>query len=422
MFPGSPQPLWKRLRRLPRFLLWSYKKAGQDELFPQAGSLAFLTLFSLVPLLAAFSYFGARFLQQRQLIGALAAVLPYQEARIAEVLQQFVAAAGSLSGIAFVTFIVTVFSGFNSVEAVINRIWDVPKRRSWYNRITSFVLVLLVGPILVATAHWAVNYFEGDPRWRALATNGLVQTLPFLFSVLGLTFLNWQVPNTRVRFESALVGAGVSALLLEILRLGFGIYVDRSTGISVVYGSFGTAIFFLAAIQGAWIIVLLGTEVAYCVQNYEVLSRPKQHAAIDGCRLGLLAMILAVQRFREGAPRVTHELFASRLGLTSGEVRRILQPLARKHLLLEDNDDEGGWLLARDPHEVRIAEIFACFSQSYDDIHATLPAETAASLEALFERLDHLTKRQLGDLVVVDLLPLPAPPAAEDEEDEDSAI
>ncbi len=161
--------------------------------------------------------------------------------------------------------------------------------------------------------------------------------------------------------------------------------------------------------------MLLGTEVAYCVQNYEVLSRPKQHSAIDGCRLGLLAMILAVQRFREGAPRVTHEFFAGRLGLTSGEVRRILQPLAKKHLLLEDRDDEGGWLLARDPHEVRIADIFGCFGQSYEDIHATLPAETAASLDVLFERLDQLTKRQLGDLVVVDLLPLPAPPAAEPE-------
>ncbi len=241
--PHRHPPLWKPAAPpapLPGLVL---QEGRPGRAFPQAGSLAFLTLFSLVPLLAAFSFFGARFLQQPQLIATLAALLPYQEARIAEVLRQFVEAAGSLSGLGFGTFLVTVFSGFNSVEAVINRIWDVPKRRSWYNRITSFLLVLLVGPILIAFVYWAVNYLEGSPRWHTIAATGVVQILPFLFSVLGLTFLNWQVPNTHVRFESAMVGAGVSALLLEILRLGFGIYVESATDISVVYGSFGIAIF-----------------------------------------------------------------------------------------------------------------------------------------------------------------------------------
>lgn len=418
--PPLPRPaahlrhsLWTRLRRLPQFLLWSYRKMGQDEIFPQAGALAFLTLFSLVPLLATFSFFGARFVDQTELVATLSRLLPYQEAAIAEVLQQFVESAGSLSGIGFATFMITVISGFNSVEGVINRIWDVPKRRSWYSRLTSFILVLLGGPLLIALAYWGVYYFEHEPRWAGLAGLGLVQLLPFAITVVSLALLYWQVPNTHVRFESALVGAVVAGLLLEILRLGFGYYVESATDISVVYGSFGIAIFFLFSIQAAWTIALLGTEIAYCVQNFEVLSRPKQHSALDGHRLGLLAMILAVERFRCGTPRVTHEFFAGRLGLTSGEVRRVLEPLAKKGYLLEDSDDDGGWLLAKDPHEVPVRDIFACYDQAYDDIHGGLPDETAASLEVLFDRLEAQTQRQLGSLMVVDLLPAPRPAPAD---------
>lgn len=404
---------WRpRLRRLPQFLLWIYRKAGRDDLFPQAGSLAFLTLFSLVPLFAIFSFFGARFVDQTKLVASLSRLLPYQEAAIAEALQQFVESSGSLSGIGFATFMATVISGFNSIEGVINRIWDVPKRRSWYSRLTSFLLVLLGGPLLIAAAYWGVYYLESEPRWHGLAKLGLVQMLPFLLTVVSLSLLYWKVPNTYVRFKSALAGAVVAGLLLEILRLGFGYYAESATDIGLVYGSFGIAIFFLFSIQAAWTIVLLGTEVAYCMQNSEVLARPKQHTALDGCRLGLLAMILAVERFRGGTPRVTHEFFASRLGLTSGEVRRVLEPLAKQGYLLEDSDDEGGWLLAKDPHEVPVRDIFDCYGQSYDDIHAELPGETAAAIEVLFDRLDAQTRSQLGSLMLVDLLPVFRPPPA----------
>jgi membrane protein len=405
---------------MPRYLLWSYRKAGQDQLFPQAGSLAFLTLFSLVPLLATFSFFGARFLEQPELVSTLAALLPYREGKIAEVLQEFVEAAGSLSGLGFIFFLVTVISGFNSVEEVINKIWDVPKRRSWYSRLTSFILVLLGGPMLLAGAYWAIFYLKSNPRLSGIAEVGLVQVLPFVLSVVALTLLNWQVPNTYVKLKSALIGGATSAVLLEILRRGFGLYVENATDISVVYGSFGIAIFFLFSIQAAWIIVLLGTEIAYSAQNFEVLSRPNPHSALDGCRLGLLAMILAVEKFRAGSPRVTHEYFAGRLGLTSGELRRVLQPLAKKGFLLEDSDDEGGWLLAADPHAIRVKEIFTCFDQSYEDVHAGLPPETAASLEQLFGKLDAQRKRQLGELTVVDLLPV-ARPAAVDESQAEEA-
>ena len=377
---------------------------------PQSAGLAFLTLFSLVPLLAAFSFFGARFFtRQPELISSLARLLPYQEAKIEGVLQQFVNASSSLSGFGFAAFLITVLFGFNSVEQVINRIWDVPKRRSWYSRLSSFLVLLLAGPILIAVAYSALFYLERDRHWQEVARFGVVQMLPFLITVGGLTLLNWQVPNTQVRLESALLGGAVSGLLLELLRLGFGLYVQNATQFSVVYGSFGIAMFFLISVQAAWAIVLLGTEVAYCVQNFEMLSQQRQHSALEGSRLGLLAMVMVVDRFRAGSPRVPHEWLASKLALPSAELRRVLEPLAGRGFLLEDADDDGGWLLAGDPHEIRVAEIVAAYDQPFDEAFEALPEEAALSLQALFARLTAIGQGQMGDLVVVDLLPCQRP-------------
>lgn len=391
---------------MPRFLGWSFRKAEQDELVPQSAALAFLTLFSVVPLLAAFSLFSARFFSnQPELVTDLALLLPYQETRIAEVLQQFVEASGSLSGFGLGVFLITVLVGFNSVEGVINRIWDVPKRRSFFSRLSSFLVLLLAGPILIAGAYSALFYLERDPTWQSFARLGLVQMAPFLLTLGGLTLLNWQVPNTRVRLESALVGAAVSGLLLETLRLGFGLYVQNATQISVVYGSFGIAMFFLISVQAAWAIVLLGIEVAYCVQNFEMLSQPTRHTSVEGGRLGLLAMIMVVERFRAGSPRVPHESLAARLGLPSNELRRVLEPLAQRGFLLEDSDDDGGWLLAGDPYEIRVAEILGAYEPPLGEAFETLPEETAASVRLMFDKLTERKNAQLGELVVVDLLP-----------------
>lgn len=391
---------------MPRFLGWSFRKAEQDELVPQSAALAFLTLFSVVPLLAAFSLFGARFFSsQPELVADLARFLPYQENKIAAVLQQFVDSSRSLTGFGFGVFLITVLFGFNSVELVINRIWDVPKRRSWYSRLSSFLVLLLAGPILIAAAYSALFYLEREPTWQGLAQLGLVQAAPFVVTVIGLTLLNWQVPNTQVRFESALLGGVVSGLLLETLRLGFGLYVQNATQVSVVYGSFGIAMFFLISVQAAWAIVLLGTEVAYCVQNFEMLSQPRQRTSVEGSRLGLVAMVLVVDRFRSGSPRVAHEWLAARLGLPSIELRRVLEPLAQRGFLLEDSDDDGGWLLAGDPYEIRVAEVLGAYESPLGEAYESLPEETASSVRLLLDKLTQQKNAQLGELVVVDLLP-----------------
>ncbi len=396
----------RKLRRFLSFLSWSVRKAEKDELVTQSASLAFLTLFSLVPLLAAFSFFGARFFaNQPKMMDELTHLLPYQEGRVAAVLQEFVDASRSLSGFGFAFFLLTVIFGFNSVERVINHIWDVPKRRSWYRRISSFLTLLLAGPILIAAAYSTLYYLKHDYYWREFANRGLVQVLPFLVSLAGLTLLNRIVPNTRVRTRSAFLGGAVSAFLLETLRAGFELYVQNATQISVVYGSFGIALFFLISVQLAWGIVLLGTEAAYCAQNFELLSQSRENAELAGHHLGIATMLLVVDRFRNGMPRVPHEYLAAKLGLASSDLRRVLDPLVRQGFLEESKAEAGGWLLARDPHEMKVEKILGAYDHSFDHALDSLPQETATTVELLFERLRQQREAQLGDLVLIDLLP-----------------
>jgi membrane protein len=384
----------------------SVRKAWEDDLSTQSAGLSFLTIVALVPLLAAFSHFGARFFSdQPQLIELLAQVMPYTEARINEVLGQFLASAGELTGLAFATFMLTAWTAFSTIESVINRIWDVPKGRALRRRLMSFLLVLTIGPILIGGGYSLLFYLEGDPDSQGTVIATLAQALPYLVTTAALTFLNWQLPTVAVRFRSALSGGLVSATLLELLRHSFGLYVQNATQISVVYGSFGIAILFMISIQVAWFIVLLGTQVAYSVQHFELLSRQRDHLGLSSDWLGLFTMVLMVDRFKRGQPMVPHQWLTTQLGLPTIEVRRVVEPLIALGILREDDGDDGGWLLARDPHEVRVAEILEAYDEPFPEGIGRLPARAAAALSELRDRLHREQRRMLAGVCLSDLVP-----------------
>ena len=81
-----------KLRRLTHdawiFLRLATGKAFQDGIALTASALAFVTLLSLIPLLAVFSFIGARAFQayQEQALDVLVQVLPYSESALRQMI------------------------------------------------------------------------------------------------------------------------------------------------------------------------------------------------------------------------------------------------------------------------------------------------------------------------------------------------
>src|SRR5262249_46238170 len=67
----------------------------------------------------------------------------------------------------------------------------------------------------------------------------------FVLSIVVVLVLYRFVPSRGLRFRDALVGAIVTAVLLRLIALASGYIYDRTTRLSVVYGSLTSALVFL---------------------------------------------------------------------------------------------------------------------------------------------------------------------------------
>jgi membrane protein len=86
--------------------------------------------------------------------------------------------------------------------------------------------------------------------------------IPAAVSFVAFVFLYWVVPATRVKVRDVLLGAGIAAILFEVAKVAFAIYVANFSNYNVVFGSLGAVVAFLFWVYLSANIMLLGAEVA----------------------------------------------------------------------------------------------------------------------------------------------------------------
>lgn len=382
------------------FLALAIGKAREDELTERASALAFITIVSLIPLLAVFSHFGAG-----QIVNLLNSVLPYSEDAIFTAVDGFLKKAEGIGLFGFCVFLATSLAAFTTIEQTVNRIWNVAARRSFRSRLLSFTLVIFWGPLLIAASYSLIFYLRDREPFFVLRWEAPLRLFPSLVTLVGLTMLYWLVPYTAVRFRSAVAGGAVATLLLEALRSGFGYYVEVARGISVIYGGFGLALFFMISIQLTWWIVLLGSEVAYALQHYRLLTAPRLPVTpFDGSWIGLAALAVIADGFRHGEPITGHERLAERLQMPSVGLRSSLQPLLEAGVLRETGGDDEGYLLAADPYELRVDTVFDLYEQRHRAMLEPLPRSIAATLDELRTVLAASRSQRTGGLTLADVV------------------
>lgn len=412
----SPRPPARPafLRQLARFCVLTLRQGYEDSILLTASALAFVTIFSLVPLLAALSFVGTRVFSQypERSLEVFIQVLPYAEKDMTDKLREFLDQAETMHGVGLAALFATTLFAFATIEETFNKIWNVSRRRPFRYRLLTFVLLLFVGPLLIGATFSSLILLRQSPNLRELVRGSVILHLtPFLASVVGLTLLYWLVPSTRVRFRNALAGALFGAILLEILRQSFGYYVEFFRGVSTVYGSSAFALLFLLSIELTWTIVLLGSEAAYTAQHFALLSRGLHtHPPVAASWVGLAALAFLSRNGREPgtAPPPSAEELASHLSLPARDLQRTLHPLLTRGLLRETAG--GGYLLGRDPGELRVEEIFDAYEHRARRSVEHIGADLRASLDRWVALLAAARAQRLGDLTLVELLEEPPMP------------
>jgi membrane protein len=331
---------------------------GQLNLY--AMSLVYTTVLSIVPVLAvSFSVlkaFGVHNHLEPTLLTFLAPLGP-KGVEITDQVIRFVdnIRVGVLGTVGLGFLIYTVISLMQKVEDAFNFIWLTRGKRTLSRTFSDYLSVLMVGPVLVFTAigitgsalnseavHWLAAY---EPAKTLIAIAG--RLVPFLLIVGAFTFIYRLVPYTRVKVQSAFVGALVAGMLWETAGLGFASFIAASTRYTAVYSSFAIGILAVIWVYLAWLILLMGCKVAFYYQHPEHLWIRESATRISPRQveaLALRAMLQIARRFREGRGATDIHFLAGEIGSTEPMIERVLHHLEGRHLLITVEKEDATYL------------------------------------------------------------------------------
>jgi membrane protein len=261
----------------------------------------------------------------------------------------------------------------NNIESSFNHIWQIRSSRPWYRKFTDYLTIMLIAPILIVLSS-SVTVFVNTQLAEFMekaaildffkpVISFLVKIFPYVMIWIVLTVLFIIMPNTKVKFGSALVAGIVSGTILQLIQW---FYIDLQYGItklSLIYGSFAAIPLFILVMQMCWIIVLLGAEISFANQNvsrYEFESDALNISLREKRALTLMVMSMIVKNFAKGEPPFTSELISVKLKIPVRLVRDIVQDLAAVGLvsaILHDDGKERKYQPAVDIHKLTVSSV-----------------------------------------------------------------
>lgn len=402
-------------QRLGRIGLYMSRQAFKGNLQLNAMSLSYITLLSLVPLLAV-SFSVLKAFGSDQVIEPFLTTLLEPLGRSAEGLTAKILTfvgnikVGVLGAVGIAMLFFTVVTLMQKIESVFNGIWHVRQLRPISTRLSMYLSVLMVGPVLVLAATGFTASLLANPIVSDLTQHSFLRDVfasmawlvPFIMWVLVFTFIYALVPNTSVRFSSALAGGVVAAILWNGIGLAFGSMIASSTQYTAIYSAFASLILFMVWLQLAWLIVLLGATVSYAWQNIYRLrlreSTPENHAFIlMTAALESLSRIETRFHDAQAAPNSDDlkQTLAEKLGIDPDDTQRALEHLAKGGLInLVITQKREGWVPAMPADRLNLARVrTALWGQPEVQSHKLYPV-TRAWMEAE----QHLIEQPLGTL------------------------
>ena len=358
--------IWRRdLRDLPwwqtalfqvlRILYVVIRDLGDGQLTLRAMSLVYTTLLSMVPLIAiSFSVlkgFGAHNQVEPILFDFLAPLGP-KGVEIGQRILEFVEnmKVGVLGSLGLVLLLYTVISMMQKIERALNHAWRINEPRRLTRRFSDYLVVIMVGPVLIGASLsisatvMSANVVEQVKSIEYIdATFRLAgAVIPFILSAAAFTFIYIFIPNTKVRFTSALTGAVTATVMWKITGWVFASFIVTSSKYAAIYSAFASLIFFMIWLYMSWLILMVGAAVAFYYQHPEYLTEESEEARLSGRireKLALLIMFAIGQNLYEAKSPWTADGLARRVKASMMATDRVLTALVGASILARTQEE-----------------------------------------------------------------------------------
>jgi membrane protein len=425
-----------RLNPFERFIhFWVLTGRGftQNRCPVRASALAYTTLLAFIPLLAVVASISTGLLKSKgeqpvevlieKLVESIAPqldLIPKAEDEatgrqkvvrtITESIQKIHSGALGVTGMVGLVFVAIML--LSTVEATFNDIWGVSHGRTWLARIIRYWATVTLGPLIpiLAVALNAGSQFQAVEKWVSrlpFVGQFLVGIVPFLVLSIAFAVFYQLMPNTRVRWQAALVGGVVGGCLWQLNSLFNVLYVSKVVTYTNIYGSLSLIPVFLIGLYFSWLILLFGAQVAYTFQNRKAYLQQRQAENVNEIGREFLALRIMTsigQNFNQGATPPTAIELGQKLAVPTRLVGDVIQSLEQSGLLLEVESSETAFTLGRPLEKISCDNILQAVRQGQGKQVATREEPVRQLIEKEFQRIQEAEQTVSGGLNLASLV------------------
>lgn len=390
------------------------RQLRHDRAAEMAAALSFRTLFGLLPVLVVATVFVRAVIGIEEFLGLIGEILAWVRLDQVKILMpdgggaesQTLAAwlAGligdaatvDVTAIGWIGLFVVVYAAISlmvEIENSFNIIYRAPDGRSWTRRVPLYWFLLTVSPIMVG----GISLLNGNLE-TGLAALGSAWFLDvireawtcacgwvLMFAVYSL------LPNSKVEFRPAAIGAAVAVVLLEIGKRSLGAVLEKSFALSELYGSLGLIPLFMFWVYLMWFGVLFGLQVSAALQmlhgrRLKEIERTREVTGLLEPASLISVMEVIAKRFSAGSPaRITD--IQDEISIPRASVNEILDRLVENGLLHYVGRDAEAVTVACPLNQITASQLI--------DIGFQMVDEAGRAQNPFFEQLRNV-QRQLA--------------------------
>ena len=427
--------IWRvRQRDLPRFssiligvlrvIILSVRGLGKDRLALRASSLTFYSLLSVVPVIAMLFAVAKGFGFQKVLERTLLEQFEGQEEVVNQILRFSQAlldsiTSGLVAGIGLLLLLYTIIKILSHIENAFNDIWGIKKSRSIGRKISDYLALMLVCPIIFLLSSSLTVFISSGVKLVVTRITLLEAAGPVIFFLLRLfpycviwalfILIYVVLPNTKVRFLSGALGGIVAGTLYQLFQWG---YIKFQIGVSnynAIYGSFAALPLFFVWLQLSWLIVLFGAEICFAHQNLETFEYEEECLNVSSSLKRLLALQtlhLMLVRFARGEHPVNARRISHELEIPIRLVHQILYELTASELVSEvkvKDEKVVGFQPARDPEILTVKYAMDALEKRGSESVPVAPTEEFQKLTEIMTTFSDLIEKSPANKKLKDI-------------------
>jgi membrane protein len=372
------------------------------ELNLRAMGLVYTTLLSLVPLVAfAFAVLKGlgvhrdlepliyEFLRP---IGDRASGLTAQMMTFVENVR-----GGVLGSVGLAFLLYTVVATIQKLENAFNFAWHVERPRSLMRRVSEYLSLMVIGPVFLVIVFGLFGAVRIHESLRALG--------PYLFVTGVFTFLFVFVPNTRVRLRPALIGGLTAGVLWAASGAVFTRIVAVSTQMVAIYAGFAIFLAALIWIYLSWLILLIGAQLSFYVQNPRYLRAGQAPVRLTSAlreRLAFTVMLLVARKFVAGDAPWRQRALAEHLEIPGSALAMVVDSLEKAGLVTLNEDED--MLPARDLDGIALTDILnAVRDERQYETWLLWRARTEPAADAIADSVEAAVRERIGSVSLREL-------------------